>query len=33
MSQQNVEIVRRGFAAWNATDMDALREYFDPQAR
>jgi uncharacterized protein len=30
MSQENVEIVRRGFEAWNAGDMDALREYFDP---
>lgn len=24
MSQENVEIVRGGFAAWNAGDMDAL---------
>jgi ketosteroid isomerase-like protein len=30
MSQQNVEIVRRGFEAWNAGDMDALRELYDP---
>jgi ketosteroid isomerase-like protein len=30
MSQENVEIVRRGFEAWNAGDMDALREIFDP---
>jgi ketosteroid isomerase-like protein len=26
MSQENVEVVRAGFAAWNAGDMDALRE-------
>jgi ketosteroid isomerase-like protein len=25
-----VEIVRAAFAAWNTGDMDALREYFDP---
>jgi uncharacterized protein len=31
MSQENVEIVRRGFAAWNAGDMDALRELYDPE--
>ena len=30
MSQQNVEVVRRGFDAWNAGDMDALRELYDP---
>ena len=30
MSQENVEIVRRGFEVWNAGDMDALRELFDP---
>ena len=30
MSQENVEIVRRGFEAWNAGDMDALRELYDP---
>jgi ketosteroid isomerase-like protein len=30
MSQENVEVVRRAFAAWNAGDMDALREFFDP---
>ena len=30
MSQENVEIVRRTFAAWNAGDMDALRELHDP---
>ena len=30
MSQENVEVVRRTFAAWNAGDMDALRELHDP---
>ena len=30
MSQENVEIVRATFEAWNAGDMDAFREYFDP---
>jgi uncharacterized protein len=30
VSQENVEIVRRGFAAWNAGDMDALRELHHP---
>jgi ketosteroid isomerase-like protein len=30
MSQENVEIVRAAFAAWNAGDMDALRELVDP---
>ena len=30
MSQENVEIVRRAFEAWNAGDMDAVREAFDP---
>ena len=30
MSQENVEVVRAGFAAWNAGDMDALRELHDP---
>ncbi len=30
MSQENVEIVRATFAAWNAGDMDALRELHDP---
>jgi ketosteroid isomerase-like protein len=31
MSQENVEIIRRGFEAWNAGDMDALGEVFDPR--
>jgi ketosteroid isomerase-like protein len=30
MSEENVEIVRRGFEAWNAGDMDALRVLYDP---
>jgi len=30
MSQENVDAVRAGFEAWNAGDMDALREYYDP---
>jgi uncharacterized protein len=30
MSEENVEIVRRGFEAWNRGDMDALRELCDP---
>ena len=30
MSQENVEIVRALFEAWNAGDMDALRESYDP---
>ena len=29
MSQENVEIVRRGFKAWNAGDMEAVREVYD----
>jgi ketosteroid isomerase-like protein len=32
LSQENVEIVRAGFDAWNAGDMDALRELHDPDA-
>ena len=30
MSQENVEVVRAGFEAWNAGDMDAVRELYDP---
>ncbi len=30
MSQENVEILRAGFDAWNAGDMNSLRERFDP---
>jgi ketosteroid isomerase-like protein len=30
MSQENVEIVRASFEIWNAADMDAFRELYDP---
>ena len=30
MSQENVEIVRAGYEAWNTGDMDAVRELYDP---
>jgi triphosphoribosyl-dephospho-CoA synthetase len=30
MSQENVEIVRAAFEAWNAGNMDAVRELHDP---
>ena len=30
MSQENVEVVRASIEAWNAGDMDALREGYDP---
>jgi len=30
MSQENVEVVRAFFEAWNAEDMDAVRELYDP---
>jgi ketosteroid isomerase-like protein len=30
MSQENVEVVRRAFAAWNTGDTDAVREMLDP---
>jgi ketosteroid isomerase-like protein len=30
MSQENVEAVRATFEAWNAGDMDSLRELYDP---
>ncbi len=30
MSQDNVKIVRAGFEAWNAGDMETVREAFDP---
>jgi ketosteroid isomerase-like protein len=30
MSQENVEHVRAAFDAWNARDMNALRELYDP---
>ena len=32
MSQENVEIVRATIEAWNAGDMDALRELYHPDA-
>src|SRR4051794_33516963 len=32
MSQENVETVRAGIEAWNADDMDALVELYDPDA-
>jgi len=32
MSQENVEIVRASVEAWNAGDMDAFRELYDPDA-
>ena len=30
MSQENVEIMKAGLEAWNAGDMDAFREQYDP---
>ena len=30
MSRENVEIVRRNFEAYNARDLDALRDMYDP---
>jgi ketosteroid isomerase-like protein len=30
MSQENVEIMKAAFAAWNAGDMEAFRELHDP---
>ena len=30
MSQENVEVVRASFEAWNAGDMNAVREGYDP---
>jgi ketosteroid isomerase-like protein len=30
MSQENVQIVKAAYEAWNAGDMDALRELYDP---
>src|SRR5438034_5526106 len=32
MSRENVEIVRAAFDAWNAGDMDALRQLYHPDA-
>jgi len=30
MSQENVEVVKAAFEAWNAGDMDALGDLYDP---
>jgi ketosteroid isomerase-like protein len=30
VSQENLDVVRAGFEAWNDGDMDALRELYDP---
>ena len=30
MSQENVEVAKASFEAWNAGDMDALRELYHP---
>src|SRR5438552_11509142 len=30
MSQENVDVLRAVLAAWNAGDMDAVRELYDP---
>ena len=30
MGQENVEVFRAAFAAWNTGDMNALRELYDP---
>ncbi|MEX0993202.1 MAG: nuclear transport factor 2 family protein [Solirubrobacterales bacterium] len=30
MSQENVEVMQAALEAWNAGDMDALRELYDP---
>ena len=32
MPDQNVELAREAIAAWNAGDMDRLRELYDPDA-
>ena len=32
MSQENVEVVRASIEAWNAGDMDAYRDLYDPDA-
>ena len=32
MSQENVEIVRAAYAAWNAPDMDSFKDLYDPDA-
>ena len=32
MSRENVEVVQAALAAWNAGDVDTLRELYDPEA-
>jgi ketosteroid isomerase-like protein len=32
MSQENVEIVQAALEAWNAGDMNAFRDFYDPDA-
>jgi ketosteroid isomerase-like protein len=32
MSQENVDVVRRMYGAWNAGNMDAFRELHDADA-
>ena len=32
MSRENVEIARKAIEAWNAGDMDGLRDLYDPDA-
>jgi ketosteroid isomerase-like protein len=32
MSRENVEVVQASFEAWNAGDMDAFRDFYDPEA-
>jgi ketosteroid isomerase-like protein len=31
MSQENVDVVRAAFEAWNRNDFDAWMQYFDPE--
>ena len=33
MSQENVEVVRAAFEAWNRNDFDAWIQYFDPEVQ
>jgi ketosteroid isomerase-like protein len=30
MSQENMDVVRAAYAAWNVPDMEAFREFYDP---
>src|SRR5262245_40197014 len=32
MSRENIELITRTFAAWNAGDIEAVREIWDPDA-